>query len=157
MSSKVHFCCSVPKSWPSLCDTMDCSTPGFSVLHHLPELAQTHVHQVMMDIHHGNDAIQPSHPQSPPSLLSPVFPRIKIFSSESALHIRQPKYWSFSISPSNEYSGLIYIRMDWLDLLAVQGTFKGLLQHHSSEALILPCSAFFMVQISHPHITTGKL
>ena len=92
-------------------------------------------------------------------LLPSIFPSIKVFSSESVLHIRWPKFWSFgfSISPSNEYSGLISIRMDWLDLLAVQGTLKSLLQHHSSKASILQCSAFFMVQLSHPYMTTGKL
>ena len=90
----------------------------------------------------------------PPS----IFPSIRVFSKGSALHIRWPKYWSFSfsISPSNEYSGLISSRMDWLDLLAVQGTLKSLLQHHSSEASILRCSAFFTVQLSHPYMTTGK-
>ena len=94
-----------------------------------------------------------------PLLLPPsIFPSIRVFSSESALHIRWPKYWSFSfnISPSNEYSGLISFRMDWLDLLAVQGTLKSLLQHHSSKALILRCSAFFIVQLSHPYMTTEK-
>ena len=87
-----------------------------------------------------------------------IFPSIKIFSNESALFIRWPKYWSFSFStsPSNEYSGLIFLRMDWLDLLAVQGTLKGLLQHHISKASILQCSAFIMVQLSHPYMTTGK-
>ena len=91
-------------------------------------------------------------------LLPSIFPSIRVFSSESALHIRWPKYWSFSfsISPSNEYSGLISFRMDWLDLLAVQGTHKSLLQHHSSKASILWCSAFFIVQLSHPYMTTGK-
>ena len=91
-------------------------------------------------------------------LLSPIFPSIRVFSSESVLHIRWPKYWSFSygISPSNEYSGLISFRMDWLDLLAVQGTLKGLLQHHSSKASILWHSTFFIVQLSHPYMTTGK-
>ena len=90
----------------------------------------------------------------PPS----VFPSIRVFSSESVLHIRWPEYWcfSFSISPSNEYSRLISFRMDWLDLLAVQGTLKSLLQHHSSRASILRCSAFFMVQLSHPHLTIGE-
>ena len=88
----------------------------------------------------------------PPS----IFPSIRVFSNESALHIKWPKYWSFSISPSNEYSGLISFRMDFLDLLAVQGTLKSLLQHHSSKASILWCSAFFIVQISHPYMTTGK-
>ena len=92
-----------------------------------------------------------------PLLLSPsVFPSIRVFSNESALHIRWPKYWSFSISSSNEYSGLISFRMDWLDLLAVQGTLKSLLQHHSSKTSILRWSAFFIVQLSHPYMTTGK-
>ena len=91
-------------------------------------------------------------------LLPSIFPNIRVFSNESALHIRWRKYWSFSfnISPSNERSGLIYFRMDWLDLLAVQGTLKSLLQHHSSKASILPCSAFFIVQLSHPYMTTGR-
>ena len=91
-------------------------------------------------------------------VLPSIFPSIRVFSNESVLHIRYPKYWSFSfnIRPSNEYSGLISSRMDWLDLLAVQGTLKSLLQHHSSKASILCCSAFFMVQFSHPYMTTGK-
>ena len=91
-------------------------------------------------------------------LLPSIFPSIRVFSNESALCIRWPKYWSFSfnISPSNEYSGLISFRIDWLDLLAVQGTLKSLLQHHSSKASIFWCSAFFMVQLSYPHMTTGK-
>ena len=91
-------------------------------------------------------------------LLSPIPPSIRVFSNESTLCMRWPKYWSFSfsISPSNEHSGLIYFRMDWLYLLAVQGTLKSLLQHHSSKASILQCSAFFMVQLSHPYMTTGK-
>ena len=94
-----------------------------------------------------------------PLLLPPsIFPSIRVFSNESALHIRWPKYWSFSfnVSPSSEYSGLISLRTDWLDLLAVQGTLKSLLQHHSSKASILWCSAFFIVQLSHPYMTTGK-
>ena len=119
-----------------LWQTMNCSTPGFPVHHQLPQLAQTHVHQV-------GDAIQPAHPLSslsPPS----IFSSIRLFSSESILHIRWPKYWSFSfsINPSNEYSGLISFRMDWLDLLAVQGTLKSLLQHHSSK------HQFFSTQLS---------
>ena len=91
-------------------------------------------------------------------ILPSIFPNIRVFSNESALHIRWSKYWSFSFnsSPSNEYPGLISFRMDWLDLLAVQGTFKSLLQHHSSKASILQCSAFFTVQLSHPYVTTGK-
>ena len=88
-------------------------------------------------------------------LLPSIFPSIRVFSNESVLHIRRPKYWSFTISPSNDYSGLISFRMDWLDLLAVQGTLKSLLQHHSSKASILQCSAFFVVQLSHPYMT-GK-
>ena len=91
-------------------------------------------------------------------LLPSTFPSIRVFSNESAIHIRWPKYWSFSfnISPSDEYSGLIYFRMDWLDLLALQGTLKSLLQHHTSKASILRCSAFFIVQLSYPYMTTGK-
>ena len=96
------------------------------------------------------DAIQPSHPLSSPSPLPSIFPSIRVFSAESVLCIRWPNYWSFSISPSNEYSGLISLRIDWLDLLAVQGTRKSLLQHHSSKASILWCSVFFIVQLSHP-------
>ena len=132
-------------------DPMDCSMTGFSVLHYLPEFAQTHAHWV-------GDVIQPSHPPSPLLLLPSVFPSIRVFSSESALHIRWPKYWTFSfnISPSNEHSGLISFRIDWFDLLAVQGTLKSLLQHHSLKASVLPSSAFFMVQLSHPYSTTGK-
>ena len=130
---------------------MDWSTPGFPVHHHLPELTQTHVHWV-------GDAIRPSHPLLSPSPPASIFPRIRVFSNESVLHIRWPKYWSFSFSirPSNEYSGLIFFRMDWLDLLAVEGTLKSLLQHHSSKASILQPSAFFLVQLSHPYMTTGK-
>ena len=142
---------SVCQSCPALCDRMDCSTPGLPVHHQLPELTQTHVHRV-------GDAIQFSHPLS--SLLLPpsVFPSIRVFSNESVLRIRWPKCWSFSfsISPSNEYSGLISFRMDWLDLLAVQGTLRSLLQHHSPKASILQCSALFIVQLSHPYMTTGK-
>ena len=131
---------------------MDCSTtPVFPVLHHLPEFAQTKVHQVMMPSNH----LVLFHPLL---LLPSIFLSIRVFSNESVLLIRWPKYWSFSfsISLSNEYSGLISFRMDWLDLLAVLGTLKSLLQHHSSKASILRHSAFFMVQLSHPHMTTGK-
>ena len=92
----------------------------------------------------------------PPLLLPSIFPSIRVFSNESVLHIRWPKYWSFSISPSNEYSGLISLRIDWFDLLAVQGTLNSLLQYHSSKASILQCSTFFMVHLSHPYITTAK-
>ena len=127
------------------------STPGLLVHHQLLKFTQTHVHWV-------SDAIQPSHPLS--SLLLPlsIFPSIGVFSNESVLHNRWPKYWSFSfsISPSSEYSGLISFRIDWLDLLAVQRTFKSLLQNHSSKPSILQHSAFFIVQLSHSYMTTGK-
>ena len=130
---------------------MICSTPGFPVLHYVLEFAKTHDHCVC-------DAIQPSHPLSSLLLLPSIFRSIRVFSNESALHIRWPKYWSFnfSISPSNEHPGLLSFRMDWLDLLAVQGTLKSLLQHHSSKASILQCSAFFTVQLSHPYMTTRE-
>ena len=130
---------------------MDCSTPGFSVLHYLLEVVQfMSIELVMLSKH-----LFLCRP-----LLLPlsVFPSIRVFSNESVLHIRWPEYWSFSfsISPSNEYSGLISFRMDWLDLLAVQGTLRSLLQYHSSKASILQSSAFFLVQLSHPYMTTGK-
>ena len=130
---------------------MDCSTPGFPVHHQFPELAQTHVHQV-------NEVTQASHPLLSASPPPSTFPSIRVFSNQSVLHMRWPKCWSFrcSISSSNEYSGLISFRMDWLDLLAVQGTLKTLLQHHSSKASILCRSAFFRVQLSHLYMTTGK-
>ena len=130
---------------------MNCSMPGLPVHHQFPEFTQTHVHRV-------DDAIQPSHPLSSPSPPAPFPPSIRVFPNESTLHIRWPKYWSFSFSIilSKEQPGLISFRMDWLDLLAVQGTLKSLLQHHSSKASILRCSAFFTVQLSHPYRTTGK-
>ena len=123
---------------------------GLPVHHQLPELAQTHVH-------HVGDAIQPSHPLSSPSLPAFNLSNIRVFSNESALRIRWPKYrsFSFNFSPSNEHPGLISFRMDWLDLLAVHETVKSLLQHHSSKASILQCSAFFIVQLSHPYMTIG--
>ena len=138
----------VTQSCPTLCDFMDCSAPGFPFHHQLPELAQTYVCQVGDAIHHLI--------LCRPLLLPSIFPIIRVFSSESALRIRWPKYWSFSISPSNEYSGLISFRIDWFDLLAVQGTLKSLLQHHSSKASLLWHSAFFMVQLLHPYMTIGK-
>ena len=115
-----------------LCNPMDCSTPGFPVLHHLPKLAQTHVHRV-------GDAIQSSHPSCPLLLLPSIFPSIRVFFNESALHIRWPKYWScsFSISPSNEYSGLTCFRINWFDLLAVQGTFNMMKQNCNSYIVFL--------------------
>ena len=138
------------QSCPTLCDPIDCSTPGLPVHHQLPELTQTYIHWVMP----SNHLIL-----CRPLLLMPsIFPSISVFSNESVLCIRWPKYWSFSfnISPSNEHSGPISFRMDWLDLLAVQGTLKSILQHHSTKALILWCSGFFIVQLSHPYMTTGK-
>ena len=124
--------------------------PVFCVLHCLLELAQTHVHWV-------SDAIQSSH-RCPLLLLLSIFPSIMVFSNELALPIKWPKYWSFSfsISPSNEYSGLISFKIDWFDLFAVQGILKSLLQHHSSKASILQYSAFFTGQLSHPHMTSQK-
>ena len=131
---------------------MDCNMPDYHVHRQLPELAQTHVHRV-------SDAIQPSHLLlSPLPFLPSIFLSIRVFSSESVLCIRWLKHWSFSfsISPSNEYSGLISLRIDWFDLLAVQGTLKSLLQHHSPKASILWSSPFYMVQLSHPYMTTVK-
>ena len=130
---------------------MNRSTPGLPVHHKLQESTQTHVHPV-------GDAIQPSHPLSSLLLLPSIFPSIRVFSNESILRMRWPKYWSFSfsISPSNEHPGLISFRMDWLDLIVVQGTLKSLLQHHSSKASILQLSAFLTVQLSHPYMTTEK-
>ena len=142
---------SVAQSCPTLCDPIDHSTSGFPVHHQLPEFIQTHVHQV-------SDAIQPSHLCHPLLLLPSIFPSIRVFSNQSALCIRWPEYWSFSFSiiPSKGHPGLISFRMDWLDLLAVQGTLKSLFQHDSSKASILGCSAIFIVQVSHPFMTTGK-
>ena len=137
---------SVTQSCLTVCDPMDCSTPGFPVHHQLPAFTQTHVIELVMPSNHLI--------LCRPLLLPPsIFPSIRVFSNESALCIRWPKYWSFrfSISPSNEHPGLISFRMDWLDLLAVQGTLKNLLQHHSSKASILWCSAFFIVQLTSIH------
>ena len=142
---------SVTQSCPTLYNPMDCSTPGLPVHHQLLEFTHTQVHWV-------GDAIQHLILCRPLLLPPSTFPSIRVFSSESVLWIRWPKYWSFScsISPSNEYSGLISFRMDWLDLLAVQGTLKSLLQHQSWKASTLQHSAFFIVQLSHPYMTTGK-
>ena len=140
---------SFTQSCPTLWDPMDCSTPGSPVHQQLPELTQTHVNWV-------GDAIQPSQPLLPPCPPAFNLSSIRVFSNESVLRIRWPKYWSFSISPSNEYSGLISFRMDWFDLLAVQGTLKSLVQHHSLKASILQHSSFFIVQLSHSYVTTGK-
>ena len=143
---------SVAQLCPTLCNPMNHSTPGLPVHHQLPEFTQLTSIELVM----------------PSSylilcrslfLLPPVLPSIRVFSNESTLSMRWPKYWSFSFSiiPSKEYPGLISFRMDcWLDLITVQGTLKSLLQHHSSKASVLRCSAFFTVQISHPYMTTGK-
>ena len=143
---------SVAQDCVILYDPMDFSTRGLPVHHQTPEFTRTHVHWV-------SDAIQPSHPLVCFLLLpTSIFPSIRVFSNESVLHIRWWKYWSFSfsISPSNEYSGPISLRIEGLDLLAVQGTLKSLLQHHSSKASIVRGSAFLIVQLSHPNMTTGK-
>ena len=144
---------SVAQSCPTLCDPMNCSMPGLPVHHQLLEFTETHVHW-WRSVMPSNHLIL-CHPLL---LLPSVFPSIRVFSNESALQIRWPKYWSFSFnsSPSKEYSGLISFRMDWLDLLVVQGTLNSLFQHHSSKASILQRSAFFIVQLSHPYMTTGK-
>ena len=141
---------SVTRSCPTLFDPMNPSTPGLPVHHQLPEFTQTHVHRV-------SDAISYLIFCCPLLLLPRIPPSIKVFSNESTLCIRWPKYWSFSfsISLSNEHQELISFRLDWLDLLVVQGILKSLLQHHISKASILRCSAFFTVQLSHPYMTTG--
>ena len=145
-------CFSVAKLYPTHCDPMNCSMPGFHVFYYLPEFAQ------LMFI----ESVMPSNCLilcCPLLLLPSIFPSIRVFSNESVLRIRLPKYWSFSfnISISNEHSGLISFRRDWLDLLAVQRSLRSLLQHHSSKQSILWCSAFFMVQLLHPYMTTGKI
>ena len=129
---------------------MDCSVPGFPVHHQLPELLKLMVMELVVPF---NCLILCYSLLLPPSL----FPSIRVFSNESVLRIRWPKYWSFSIGPSNEYWGLISFRFHLLDLLVAHGTLKGLLQHHTSKASILWHSAFFIVQISHPYMTTGKV
>ena len=135
----------------TLCDPMNRSTPGFPVHHQLPEFTQTHVIESVMPSSHLILC-------RPLFLLPPIPPSIRVFSSESTLLMRWSKYWSFSfsISPSKEIPGLISFRMDWLELLAVQGTLKSLLQHHSSKASILQCSALFTVQLSHPYYDHRK-
>ena len=143
-------CCSVAKLRPSPCNPLECSIPGSSVLHSLLEFTQIHVHWVS-----GANHLILCHPLL---LLPSIFSNFRVFSSELTLCIRWPKYWSFSFSnsPSNEYSGLISFRIDWFNLLAVQGTLKSLLQHHSSKESVLRHSAFFTVQLSHLYMTTGK-
>ena len=141
---------SAAQSCPTLCDPMNRSMPGLPVHHQLPEFTQTSIESVMPSSHLILCR--------PLLLLPPIPPSIRVFSNESTLCMRWPKYWSFSfsISPSNEHPGLISFRMDWLDLLVVQGILKSLLQHHSSKASILRHSAFLTVQLSHPYMTTGK-
>ena len=148
--SSVQFS-SLTLSCLTLCDPMDCSTPGLPVHHQHPESTQTHVYRV-------GDAIQPSHPLSSPSPPILNLSQHQGLFQWNVLHIRRPNYWSFSfnISPSNEYLGLIFFRIDRLDLLAVQGTHKSLLQHHNLKTSILQHSAFFMVQLSCPYMTIGK-
>ena len=148
-----HFSCSATQSCPILCDPMDWTAAcqaflSITISHSLLKLMS--IESVMLSNH-----LVLCHPLL---LLPSIFPSIRVSSNESALHIRWPKYWrfSFSISPSNQYSGLSSFRIDWFDLLAVQGTLKSLLQHHSSKASILWLSAFFIVQLSHPYMTTGK-
>ena len=144
---------SVAQSCLTPCDPMNCSMPGLPVHHHhqLLESTQTHAIESVIPFNHLILC-------RPLLLLPSIFPSIRVFSSESALCTRWPKYWSFNfnISPSNEHPGLISFRMDWLDLLAVQGPLKSLFQHHSSKASILLPSTFFIVQLSHPYMTTGK-
>ena len=144
-------CCSAAKSCPTLCDPMDYSKSGFFVLQYLPEFALTHAIESVMPSNHVILCY-------PLLLLPSVFPSIRVFSNKSALHIRRPKYWSFnlSISPSNEYSGLISFRIDWFDLLAVKELSRVFSSITIWKQSILQCSAFFMVQISCPYITTGK-
>ena len=142
-------CCPVAQLCPTLCDPMDCSTPGFPVLHHLP---------LVLKLIPLSQWCHPTISSSVVSFCLLSFPALD-FSDESALRIRWPKYWNFSfnISPSSEYSGLISFRIDWFELLIVQGTLKSLLQYHSSKASILQCSAFFIIdQLSHPWMTIGK-
>ena len=143
------YTCSVAKSFPILCDPMDCSTSGFPVPHHLLKFAPVQVQCF-------RDAIQPSHPLMPSSPSTFNHPQHQGIFQWLSFGIRWPQYWSFSISPSNEYPGLISFNINWFDLLAVQGTLKSLLQYHSWKAAILWRSAFFMVQFSEPYVTTGK-
>ena len=142
---------SVTQSCPTLCDPMDCSSQSFLFITNSQSLLKLMSIKSVMP---SNHLFLYRHL----FLLPSVFPSIRVFTNESALHIRWPKYWnsSFSISPSNEYSGLISFRIDWFDLLAIQGILKSLLQHHNSKTSVLQCSAFFMVQLSHPYITTRK-
>ena len=154
MNSIFHYsycCCSVTKSCPIFCNPMDCSVPGSPAFTISWNLLQFVFSVSVMPTNHLILCC-------PLLFLPSIFPSIRVFSNELALHIRWPKYcsFSFSINPSNEYSGLISLRIDWFDLLAVKGTLKSLRQHHNSKVSILQCSAFFMIQLSHPYMTTGK-
>ena len=151
MSYKSIQFSSVAQSCLTLWDPMNCSTPGLPVHHQLPELLKLMSTESVMPSNHLILCY-------PILLLPSIFTSIRVFPSESVLCIRWPKYWSFSfsISPSNEYSGLISFRVDWFDLLALQGALKSLLQHHSSKASVLQCSDFFIVHLSHPYMTAGK-
>ena len=142
----MHCCCSVAKSYPTLCDPMNCSTPGFCSLSFT--ICQSWLKLMSVESVMPSNHLILCHLLL---LLPSIFPSIRVFSNESALYIRWPKYWSFSISPSNEYSQLISFRMDWFDLLVIQGTLKHLLQHHNLQASVLWCSAFFIV---HSYIST---
>ena len=146
-----HLFSSVAQSCPTLCDPMNCSTPGLPIHHQLPEFTQ----------HMSIESVMPSNHLflCCPLLLPSMFPSIRVFSNELALRIRWPNYWSFSfsISPSNEYSGLISFRIDRFDLLAVRGTLNSLLYLHSGKALVIWCSEFFAVQLSHPYMTAGEI
>ena len=145
---QIHHFSSVAQSCPTLCNSMDCSMPGFTTI------ANSQSFLKLMSI----ESVMPSNYLilCHPLLLLLIFPSIRIFSNESVLHIRQPNCCSFSISLSNVYSGCISFSIDWIDLIANQGTLKHLLQNHNSKASLIWCSAFFMVQVSHPHMTTGK-
>ena len=151
-----HQFSSVTQSYLTLCNPMNCSMPGLPVHHQHPEFTKTHAHRVVMPSSHFIFCC-------PLLFLPPIPPSIRVFSNESTLRMRWPEYWtfSFSISPSNEHPGLISFRMDWLDLLAVQGTLKSLLQHHSSKASIFRHPAFFTVQrwhlLNHGHLTGNEL
>ena len=145
------YCCLVAQSCLTRCNPMDCIMPGFLALHHLPDLAQAHVHWT-------TGAIQPSGPLLSPLLLLSIFASIRVFFNGLSLHTRWPKYWCFrfNISPSNDYSGLISFKTDCFDHIAVQGTLSSFLHHHSSKASILGCSAFFRARLSHLYMTPGK-
>ena len=143
-------CCLVAKSCLTLWDPLNCSMPGFLVLQYVPEFAQIHAHWI-------SDAIQPSHSLWPPSPPGLNLSQYQGLFQGASLCLRWPKYWSFSISPFNEYSGLISSSIDCMDFLAIQGTLESLPQHHSSKPSVLQCSAFFMVQLSHAYLMTlGK-